>query len=233
MLLSSNNKDANNSHFKFGRFESRGVMLNATTTSFPHLFPRRGIRHCSSTAGLQLLLCSWPTWAPDTAGGGHLQHTKSHSTALGTRTKGAEGQSATTPGCLPLQHPKSKPWASNNPPQPASHTYSRGSQPLQCPGCWLGAAWQAQGFPLSPLPGCWTHSAIAHQLVEEKPPSMRPMVSEIRLLGFSAHCSWVPHNPNWVWANKSTTGQKPFKSMSLKVMQKSPIFSICMLHCVE
>lgn len=55
-LLSSNNKNkyANNSHLKFCRYESKGVMLNTIPMSFPHLCPTRRITRCSSTVVPQL-----------------------------------------------------------------------------------------------------------------------------------------------------------------------------------
>jgi len=96
-----------NSHFKFGRSESRGVVLMQLQLSFLTSLPAQH----SSTVGPQ------PMWASATVGSRHLQHNKSHSTAPGTRTKAAGGQAATSPGHMTLPHPKSMPLASNNPPQ--------------------------------------------------------------------------------------------------------------------
>lgn len=77
-------------------------------------------------------------------------------THMGTRQCGEDGSGDkdeqcwgpgnTTLGHTHLQHPKSKPWEATAL-QPVSGAHSRGSQPLWCPGCWLGSAWQAHGFP--------------------------------------------------------------------------------------
>lgn len=122
-----------NSHF---RFQSRGITLSAITIYFLHLSASR----------------NWAKWAPGTGEGRlYIWYTKSLRLQIwGTRTKGAGSQVVTTPGCIPPQHPKSKPLANNNSLQPASHAHSSCSQILWSLVWWPGAASQGQGFPHFP-----------------------------------------------------------------------------------
>lgn len=90
--------------------------------------------------------------------------------SLGDKDEGCWGQAATTPGCMPKQHPKPL----------LKQQASEPSKPcLWCPGCWPGAERQAQGIPSFPLPGPWTCSATADQLAGKKPFSMHSMTHDL------------------------------------------------------
>lgn len=92
------------------------------------------IMRCSNTVGSQLLPQCWLTWAPGTVG----------KVALGTRMSSAEGQAAQPLCNIPNPRPGQITTV-----QPVSCAHIRGSQLLWCPGCWLGSAWQAHGFPFA------------------------------------------------------------------------------------
>lgn len=176
-----------NSHFKFGSSESRGVMLNAITACFPHLSPSWRIMQCSGTVGPQLLPQCWPMWAPGTGRGEHISSIPKATAQLwgqGQRVLGVRWHQPL--GIHLCNIPNPSPWKATT--QPASRAHRRGSQPPWCPGCWLGAAWQAQGFPLLPChgPGPALQLRISCRRRSSPPWAPRDTASEIQLPGFSA-----------------------------------------------
>lgn len=146
--------------------------------------------------------------------GGHLQHSKSDSTALGIKAKGTIGGLAQGITCTrPARHlhiPNPSPWQATR-------------APTQSPGTITWLSLFQSSFPsTSPLvPDILCH----YRQLGSQGAASSPAIWSSPYTGVGSHFT--------LGAYTRMICKKCWKSMFYKVIQKCPIFSTCMLYCVE